>query len=219
MRTRTTVVSSGKTQALARVLHCVPLGYTRMCTGAVPPEKLSKLLGKFHSLYGIACTPAERLQKKRAGRANTIFAVYSPPSEYLAVGARLPWALLATNGDGVESEKWVQLTKRPTYLGYELVRHNDTGDVRWTWRRTKSEMQQLFAELHQHLRSKDIAGVKALLARVANQPGFHGVRKQSQELCAYAVKNGYRKEGLPVLYYVSKQSHGIPHAIPEEWCM
>lgn len=189
-----------------------------MCTGTVPPEKLSKLLGKFQALYGIACTVPERLQKKRAGKANTMFAVYCPPSQYLAVGERLPWALLATDGAGADSEKWVQVTKRPTYLGYELVRHNDTGHIRWTWRRTKIEMQQLFAELHQHLRSKDIGGVKALLARVANQPGFHGVRKQSQELCAYAVKNGYRKEDLPTLFYVKKESQGTPHAIPEDWC-
>ena len=108
MKTRVTPISQTKTQALARVLASVTHGYTRVCMGTVPPERLSALAGKFDTLYGIADTKGQRVLNKRAGRASTLFATYAPPDEYRVENERLPWMLLATPGDGVElSAGWM----------------------------------------------------------------------------------------------------------------
>jgi hypothetical protein len=82
MKTRTTPISQTKTQAFARVLAPVTHGYTRVCMGAVRPERLSALAAKFDARYGIAHTKGQRVVSKRAGRANTLFVAYAPPDEY-----------------------------------------------------------------------------------------------------------------------------------------
>src|SRR5690349_4836221 len=102
MKTRTTPVSPTKTAALARVLAAVTHGYTRLCAGTVPPERLPSVAAKFDAKYGIAHTRAQRIVNKRAGRANTQLAVYSPPAEYLVENERLQWILLATPGSGLD---------------------------------------------------------------------------------------------------------------------
>lgn len=209
MKTRTTPIASTKTQALARVLAAVTHGYTRVCSGEVPREKLARLATKFDAKYGIAHTKGQRVINRRAGRANTMFAAYSPPEEYLAVGERLPWILLATQGEGVEEEMWVDVIDRPVWLDYELSRHNDAGEVRWTWRRTKSEMTQLYAELGEDVARRRFDEVAKTLERIANQPGFHGVRSQSQALIEYARRRGY-KGPVPHLFYVQKVPNGTP---------
>lgn len=212
MKARTTPISQNKTQALARVLSAVTHGYTRLCTGTVPPEKLQRLALKFDQKYGIADSKGERVIRKRAGRANTQLAVYSPPDEYLPLQGRLPWILLATPGDSVEEETWTDVHEHPIWLGYELVRHNDAGEVRWTWRRPKAELTELYAELGEDLARHRYGMVQRTLERVAHQPGFHGVRAQSQALCNYAVSRGYSGP-LPHLFYVCKVAHGKPMAL------
>lgn len=213
MKTRTTPISTTKTQALARVLTAVTHGYTRVCTGTVPPEKLEGLATKFDAVYGIANRKGQRVISRREGRANTMFAAYNPPAEYLVAGERLPWILLATEGDGVESENWTPVVHHPVWMDYELCRHNDAGEVRWTWRRTKTEMTQLYAELSDDLARRRFAEVGRTLERVAHQPGFHGVRVQSKVLIAYARARGYDGP-VPHLFYVQKGSHGVPLVLP-----
>jgi hypothetical protein len=209
MKTRTTPISQTKTQALARVLASVTHGYTRLCTGTVPPARLSTLAGKFDALYGIAHTRGQRVVNKRGGRANTLFVAYAPPDEYLVENERLPWMLLATPGEGVETERWQEVVDRPVWLDYQLCRHNDAGEIRWTWRRTSAEMAQLYAELGEDLARRRHGQVARTLQRVANQPGFHGVRAQSAALFAFATSRGYEGE-LPPLFFVQKVPHGKP---------
>jgi hypothetical protein len=158
------------------VLASVTHEYTRVCTGTAPPERLSALAAKFDALYGIAHTKGQRVVNKRAGRANTLFVAYAPPDEYRLENERLPWVLLATHGEGVESERWCEVVDRPVWLDYQLCRHNDAGEVRWTWRRTSPEMTQLYAELGEDLARQRHNEVARTLQRIANQPGFHGVR-------------------------------------------
>jgi len=215
MNARKTPIASTKTQALARVLGAVTHGYTRVCTGTVPREKLARLAAKFDAKYGIAHTKGQRVINRRAGHANTQFAAYSPPPEYLAIGERLPWILLATPGEGVEEETWTDVEDRPIWLDYELCRHNDAGEVRWTWRRTRTEMAQLHAELLEDLTRRRLDDVAETLQRIANQPGFHGIRAQSQALVAYAIRKGY-KGPVPRLFHVQKVPHGVPLLITHE---
>jgi hypothetical protein len=209
MKTRVTPISQTKTQALARALGSVSHGYTRVCMGTVPLERLSALAAKFDARYGIAHTKGQRVVNKRAGRANTLFVAYSPPDEYRVENERLPWMLLATHGEGVETERWQDVKDRPIWLDYQLCRHNDAGEVRWTWRRTSAEMTNLYAELGEDLARRRHDQVARTLQRIANQPGFHGVRAQSAALCAFATSRGY--EGpLPTLFFVQKVPHGKP---------
>lgn len=212
MKTRTTPISETKTAALVRVLSAVTHGYTRLCTGSVSPQRLSSLVSKFDSLYGIANTKAQRVVNKRAGRANTLFAAYSPPEQYLAKDEKLPWILLATEGDGLEAEQLRHVLDRPVWLDYQLCRHNDMGEVRWTWRRTHTEMTQLYAELSEHLAQQRHGEIGRMLDRISHQPGFHGVRAQAMRLFSFAVSRGYRGP-IPHLFFVQKIAHGRPLAI------
>lgn len=212
MKTRTTPISQTKTQALARVLASVTHGYTRICTGTVPPDRLAALAAKFDVHYGIAHTKGQRVVNKRAGWANTLFVAYSPPDEYRVENERLPWMLLATPGEGVETERWQEVRDRPVWLDYQLCRHNDAGEVRWTWRRTLAEVAQLYAELGEELARRRYGEVARTLQRIANQPGFHGVRTQSAALFEFATNRGYEGE-LPPLFFVQKVAHGKPLAI------
>jgi len=207
MKTRTTPIASTKTQALSRVLAAVTHGYTRACSGWVAREKLARLAAKFDERYGIAHTKGQRVINRRAERANTMFAAYSPPDEYLVDNEKLPWILLATAGAGVEEETWIDVHDRPTWLDYQLCRHNDAGEIRWTWRRTKGEMAQLYAELGEDLARRRFDEVAKTLQRIAHQPGFHGVRMQSRSLIEYARGRGYNGS-VPHLFHVQKVAHG-----------
>jgi hypothetical protein len=191
MKTRATPISETKTQALVRVLSAVAHGYTRLCTGSVPRERLPSLVSKFDSLHGIAHTKAQRVMNRRAGRANALFAAYYPPEQYLTSDERLPWILLATEGEGLEGETMTTVVDRPAWLDYQLCRHNDLGEVRWTWRRTRAEMAQLYAELRDDLARQRYNEVARMFERLAHQPGFHGVRSQSRELFAF------ERSGIP----------------------
>jgi hypothetical protein len=209
MKARTTPIAGTKTEALARVLGAVTHGYTRVCSGRVPREKLARLANKFDVKYGIGNGKGQRIINRRAGHANALFAAYSPPGIYLAVDERLPWIVLSTPGDGMDDESWTDVIDRPIWLDYELCRHNDAGEVRWTWRRTKAEMEMLYAQLGEDLARRRFDGVAQTLQRLARQPGFHGVRVQSRALIEYAQRRGY-KGPVPHLYYVQMVSHGAP---------
>ena len=141
-----------------------------------------------------------------------MFVAYSPPDEYRVENERLPWMLLATPGDGVETERWQDVRDRRVWLDYQLCRHNDAGEVRWTWRRTSAEMTQLYAELGEEVARRRNGEVARTLQRIANQPGFHGVRTQSETLFEFATNRGYEGE-LPPLFFVQKLAHGKPLAI------
>ena len=210
--TRTTPISSSKTQALARVLAGISHGYTHICSGFVRATKLEALVNKFDAKYGIADFKGQRAIRRRDGRASTQLAVYNPPPEYAMVDGRIPWLLMATPGNGVEEETLIAAHDRPVWLGYELTRHNSAGTVRWSWRRPKSEMAELYAELGEDLSRHRYRMVERTLQRIANQPGFHGVRAQSEALCKYALQRGYTGV-LPHLFYVQKMAHGSPLVI------
>ena len=120
--------------------------------------------------------------------------------------------LLATPGEGVETERWQEVRDRPVWLDYQLCRHNDASEVRWTWRRTSAEMTQLYAKLGEELARRRNGEVARTLQRIANQSGFHGVRTQSAALFEFSKNRGYEGE-LPPLFFVQKVAHGKPLAI------
>ncbi len=202
-----TPVSTSKTAALSRVVDGVPRGYTRYTSGVTTPEKAVAVANKLHRLYGIGCTPAQRITRKGKGLANALLVLYWP-----AGAAQVDWLLLATPGTGLiaEREKLLAVSGKPrlAWLGYELVRHGTRGVTRWTWRRPKGEMAEWYVRLGEQLKRRDTGAVADLLAAIARQPGFHGVREQSWALCQFARQHGYREE-LPFLYYVHKVSQGI----------
>lgn len=200
----TTPISRSKTAALARILDCVPKGYHRYVCGTVTAIKAEALAKKFHALYGIGCTPAQRLTRKGKGLANVILVLYWPEEV-----ERVEWLLLATDGIGLEGELLRQVAEKPrlTWLGYELVRHASRGRTAWTWRRTKHEMTELHALLSSQAGRRHYGAVADTLERIARQPGFHGVRTQSWALCQEARRGGFQGP-LPQLFYVQKVSHG-----------
>lgn len=138
------------------------------------------------------------------GLANTLLVMYEPPG-----ATTVHWLMLFTPGALQSHERLQSVTdrKRLVWLGYELVRHPDAGQARWTWRRTKQEMADAYAELNRLLYKRHYAAVQGLLDRQAEQPGFHGVREQSWALQQHALSRGYPGK-LPHLFFVQKVSHG-----------
>lgn len=205
----TTPIANSKTAALARVLDSVPKGYHRYTCGTVPAAKVKALANKFHALYGVGCTPAQRITRKAKGVANTVLVLYYPEG-----AETVEWLLLATNGTGLEREAWRLVTDKPrlTWLGYELTRHTSRGRAVWTWRRTRQEMAELHALLALQANLRHYAAVSDTLERIARQPGFHGVRAQSWALGQEAQRRGYPGQ-LPKLFYLQKVSHGEPLAL------
>ncbi len=125
--------------------------------------------------------------------------------------AKVSWVLLATAGTGPVHEqeqlRSVLDSRRLLFLGYELMRHAQRGKTSWTWRRTKSEMADLYALLASQLNARQTNAVAQTLLRISRQPGFSGVRKQSWELCQFARSRGYAG-ALPHLYFVEKVGQG-----------
>jgi hypothetical protein len=201
-----TPIATSKTAALSRVLDGVSRGYTHYISGTTAPDKAIAVANKFHRLYGIGCTPAQRITRKAKGLANALLVLYRP-----AGAAQVDWLLLATPGTGLiaEREKLLEVTGKPRlrWLEYELTRYGARGVTRWTWRRPKGEMADRYVRLGEHLKRRDIGAVADIVAAIARQPGFHGVREQSWALCQFAWQHGYRAE-LPFLFYVHKVSHG-----------
>lgn len=202
--TATTPIAHGKTAALTRVLDSIPRGYTRYTCGTVSPSKANALAQKFHERYGIGCTPAQRVTRRKKGMANALLVMYWPEQT-----EQVKWLLLATHGAGLESETLHDVTDKPrlTWLGYELFRRAEHGRNVWSWRRPKAEMQEHFAMIAELRNKRHASALGAYLQMLANQPGFHGVREQTWRLFEDARRRGYGGE-LPFLFHVQKISHG-----------
>lgn len=199
-----TPIARSKTAALSRILDLAPRGYQRYTAGVVAPEKATRLAQKFHDKYGIACTPAQRITRKKHGYANAALVMYWPED-----AEKVEWLLLATKGAGLEEESLSDVTSRHrlSWLGYQLVRRSYRGRTAWTWRLPKQTVADLYAALHSLLDRRDHPGVARLLALISRYPGFHGVRKQIWELFAVAKKRGH-SEPTPKLLYLRKVGHG-----------
>ena len=73
-----TPISTSKSSALSRTIDLVSRGYTRYISGRIPERKLRGFLRKMHTKYGIGCSPAQRLTRKKQGLANTALVVFLP---------------------------------------------------------------------------------------------------------------------------------------------
>ena len=104
MKTRTTAISQTKTQALARTLASVTHGYTRVCMGTMPPERLSVL-----AVRGAVCirhwprlrgTPTDALLHTESctREASADRAVASVSSRNIVAGSAPLGALVACAG-------------------------------------------------------------------------------------------------------------------------
>ena len=100
----TTPIARSKTAALARILDSVPKGYVYYTTGECPAEKAVKLAKKFHERYGIGCSPAQRLTRKRKGLANAVLVLYWPAKAEGETSASAESGLDSGLGAGLNSE-------------------------------------------------------------------------------------------------------------------
>jgi hypothetical protein len=199
-----TPVSKSKSAALSRLLDSIPKGYHRYTCGTIMAEKVPALARKFHVLYGIGDSPAHRSVRKKRGIASCLLILFFPEDAQTA-----QWLMLATDGKGLESEVMHSVTdkKRLVWLGYELVKHPHKGKARWTFRRDSVAMADDYALLAELMGKHHMTAVGELLQRMANLPGFHGVRSQVWSLFQEARARGYDAE-LPHLFYMQKVSHG-----------
>ena len=206
-----TPIATCKTAALARVLDSVPKGYTRFTFGDVAAHKAHALANKLHQRHAIGATPAQRTTRRLHGLANALLVMYYPPE-----AQTVQWLMLFTQGQLESGEQLRDVTdkKRLLWLGYELLLMSVRGKACWTWRRSKQEMADAYALLDAQLGKGHQAAVHETLQRLANQPGFHGVRQQSWALQQHAWSKGYRGE-RPHLFFMQKVSHGERLALAE----
>jgi len=199
-----TPIAHTKSEALTRLLDSVPKGYCRYTCGSVKSAKVPALARKFHERFGIGDSAAQRSVRKKRGLASCLLIVYAQQDAEMA-----QWLMLATPGSGLESEVMREVTHRKPlqWLGYELVRYALKGQIRWTLRRSSQDMAAEYALLAELLAKHHMAAVGALLQRLANLPGFHGVREQVWRLFEQARARGY-DAALPRLFYMQKGSHG-----------
>ncbi|MBB1647971.1 hypothetical protein [Delftia sp. UME58] len=204
MLTPTTPLAHSTAAALARVLDNIPRGYTRYTCGTIAAAKLPALVSKFHRCYAVAASPAQRMTRRKHGKANAVLSLYLP-----AGASTAHWMMLFTEGELEVHERLCSIYSKPQlrWLGYELTRYAHKGGTRWTWRRPKDAMQELYMLLAEPLARRRWPAVSELLARIAAQPGFHGVRGQSWRLCQEAKQHGYPGQ-LPMLFYMQKINHG-----------
>jgi hypothetical protein len=199
-----TPISRSKSAALSRVLDSIPKGYSYYCKGSIRADKLASFLSKFHRQFGIGCSPAQRLTRKKNGLANCLLVVYQPENTGIA-----EWLLLATPGSGLETENLADVSNKPrlVWLGYELVRYASRGKVNWTWKRPKLQMTDWYNLLATLLNRQNAKQLQEVLQQIAHQPGFHGVREQSKQLFEFVRGKGFN-EALPTLFYLQKIPHG-----------
>jgi hypothetical protein len=219
------------------VLDTVPKGYPYYISGQCPVEKAKQLAAKFHIKYGIGCSPAQRMTRKRQGLANALLVMYwpgfqaseqeadsateqaperAPEQEAVqeAGAASVEWLLLVTAGYGPvhDEEKLCSVLDagaRLLWLGYELVRQPKRGRASWTWRRPKAAMVEWYALLGSQLASRKADAVANTLRLLSRQPGFSGVRQQSWALMQFARSRGYTGE-VPFLFHLQKLASGVP---------
>lgn len=232
-RLATTPIASTVSQALTRVVDLVPRGYVFATQGECLASKAEALAQKFHARYGIGLSPAQRTLRRQRGQANAMLVMYWPgrvkqqehgtSAEVATSDAvtetqaeeRVRWLLLVTEGAGPvrEREQLRDLRQdRLVWLGYELLRSG--AKASWTFRRTKAEMEALHALIADQLNRKQYPALAATLQRIARQPGFAGVRKQSWSLFHAARTKGWSGE-WPHLYFIQKVGHGALMAVGE----
>lgn len=199
-----TPIARSKTAALSRITDSIPKGYSRYTSGEVKSEKAEALARKLHERHLIGATPAQRITRKKHGKANALLVMYWPDGAQV-----VHWLMLFTAGELDSHEQLREVTdkKRLQFLSYELVRHPTRGTTAWTWKRPKAEMQEHYVTLDESLKKHHHGVVADHLQRLANQPGFHGVREQTWSLFQHVRQRGYDAE-LPHLFFVQKLSHG-----------
>lgn len=210
----TTPVSVSKSGAMSRVLDLVPKGYHRAVAGQCPAHKVLALARKFHLKYGIGCSPAQRLLRKRDKLANACLVLFWPGHGQADADpeAKVDWLLLVTEGIGTvnDEESLMDLRQgksRLQWLGYELLRLPKRDGTAWTWRRPKAAMQEWHALLESAFTFRRYHQIPEILTCLARQPGFAGVRSQTQALFQYAYQQGYRKP-LPPIFTMHKVAQG-----------
>lgn len=224
MHTFNVPIARSKSAALMRVLDLVPRNYTLFTCGMVRADKLLGLLQKFDERHAIGATPSQRITRKKHGKANAALVVYFPEQQHLGEfdaeqQAKVHWLLLFTQGELQAHEKLQPVMDKKhglQWLGYELTRYSTQGAARYTWRRPRDEMENLYNALDEALKRRRWSAVSQLLDLIAAQPGFHGVREQGIRLQQFVRSSGYDHE-MPRLFYLEKMSHGekLEVAVPK----
>jgi len=208
-------ISSTPAASLTRILDNVPKGYTRYTFGTIKADKIRKLVEKFRIRHSIHASPEQRFNRKKKGKANALLTVYLPvhntDADAMTISDAVPWLLQFTSGELDSHENLLDVTDKPClqWLGYELVRHAFRGKTSWTWRRSKEKIEGLFGMLAELCHRQQWREVERFLQRAASQPGFHGIREQTYQLCQIAQRRGYN-DPIPHLYYMRKIKHGEP---------
>ena len=104
-----TPISTSKSAALSRTIDLVSRGYTRYISGRIPERKLPGFLRKLHTKYGIGCSPAQRLTRKKHGQANSALVVFLPEASVATSASTLTSNLSASLEVDLEADSEVDL--------------------------------------------------------------------------------------------------------------
>jgi len=185
-------IPRSKTAAMRVLLETVQRGSTYHTSGTVKLGKAMGFADKVARLYAADANTNRRAYRKRTGQANTTLIMFPADAP-----GELHWWLLATPGRGAVhlAEKLADATVRGQHLRwaqqYELLQlgyhHGQAAARSWTWRLTRSNMDEWCAQAEEATRStgrvaNDIARALGVYEAMTRMVPFRGVRRQLWEL-------------------------------------
>lgn len=206
----------------------VSRGFTRWTGGRVRYDRAEGLVGKFKELYAANPDRALDMRLRRAGHARSRLVLYPQDREI-----HFSWWLLVSEGTGavVRREKLADATdrrQRITLREWELLRmpkRQAKESVAWTWRLPEKVFRDRLAHACAVATHDSPHQAQALLAAMAQWPGFHGIshqRRDIQEAMVAARRAAGRPDDLempphpPWPRLLELRGHGVPLAIAVE---
>ena len=206
----------------------VSRGFTRWTGGRVRYDRAEGLVAKFEELYAANPDRALDMRLRRAGHARSRLVLYPQDLEL-----HFAWWLLVSEGTGavVQREKLADATdrrQRITLREWELLRmpkRQAKESVAWTWRLPEKVFRDRLAHACAVATHDSPHQAQALMAAMAQWPGFHGISHQRRDI-QDAMVAARRAAGRPDNFempphppwprLLELHGHGVPLAIAVE---
>ena len=206
----------------------VSRGFTRWTGGRVRYDRAEGMVAKFEELYAVNPDRAQDMRLRRAGHARSRLVLLP---EFRAL--QFSWWLLVSDGAGavVQREKLADATDRKQRIilgGWELLRmpkRQAREAVAWTWRLPEQDFRDRLAHACAVATHDSPHQAQALMAAMAQWPGFHGISHQRRDILE-AMLAARRAAGRPDALempphppwprLLELRGHGVPLAIAVE---
>lgn len=184
-----------KTPWMQRISDLVRSGHHHYIQGQIDPVKVKFLAQKFSMNFETGLSKLEQSRKRKKGSASFRFLAWHDEKNNV-----VHWILVGTEGEMPKEggrENWQDATsKNRIHIvgGYELVRLTKPDEPKptWTWRYSKSHIQDLRDSVIRSIRNKRDDLLRQLIYEIWRTPGFAGARCQVKSI-AMLIKNEWQR--------------------------